>query len=188
MLVGGIPRAALSALARPLHRVAAAGRAAAGHEHLPAVARGARLGVDGQHHALGAEDLGQLVEQLGALDRGRVDRDLVRPGVEHGLRVGHRADPAADRERHEDVVGRAPGQVDQRVATLVGGGDVEEDELVGAGGVVALGQLDRIARVADVDEVRALDHAAGVDVQAGDHALVVHALHGRPGNAYRWGS
>ena len=42
-------------------------------------------------------------------------------------------------------------------------------------GVVERGQLDRIARVADVEEARALDDAAGVDVHAGDHALVVHA-------------
>ena len=54
-------------------------------------------------------------------------------------------------------------------------GDVEEDELVGAVRVVARGQLDRVAGVADVDEVRALDDAARVDVQAGDDALVVHA-------------
>ena len=53
-------------------------------------------------------------------------------------------------------------------------GDVEEDELVGALGVVERGQLDRVAGVADVDEARALDDAAGVDVQAGDDALVVH--------------
>ena len=63
---------------------------------------------------------------------------------------------------------------DDRVALLVGGGDVEEDELVGALAVVVGGQLDRVAGVADVDEFDALDDAAGVDVQAGDHALVVH--------------
>ena len=34
------------------------------------------------------------------------------------------------------------------VAALVRGGDVEEDELVGALGVVARGQLDRVAGVA----------------------------------------
>ena len=53
-------------------------------------------------------------------------------------------------------------------------GDVEEDELVGALGVVARGQLDGVAGVAQVDEVRALDDAAGVDVQARDDALEVH--------------
>ena len=58
--------------------------------------------------------------------------------------------------------------------SLVRRGDVEEDELVGALGVVALGQLDGVARVAQVDEVRALDDAPGVDVQARDDALEVH--------------
>ena len=51
------------------------------------------------------------------------------------------------------------------------GGDVEEDELVGALGVVARGELDRVAGVAEVDEVDALDHAAVVHVEAGDDAL-----------------
>jgi hypothetical protein len=46
----------------------------------------------------------------------------------------------------------------------VRGGDVEEDQLVGALGVVALGQLDRVAGIAQADEVGALDDAASVDV------------------------
>ena len=56
------------------------------------------------------------------------------------------------------------------------GGDVEEHELVGALAVVVRGQLDRVAGVADVDEFDALDDAPGVDVEAGDDALEVHAL------------
>jgi hypothetical protein len=51
-----------------------------------------------------------------------------------------------------------------------GGGDVQEGQFVGALGVVELGHLHRVARVAQVLEVDALDHPAGVDVQAGDHA------------------
>ena len=78
-----------------------------------------------------------------------------------------RPDPAADRERDEDVVGAAAGQVDDRVALLVRGGDVEEHELVGALGLVALGELHGVAGVADVDEVRALHDAALVHVEAG---------------------
>ena len=54
-------------------------------------------------------------------------------------------------------------------------GDVEEDQLVGALGVVAGGQLDRVAGVAQVDEVDALHDPAGVDVEAGDDPGHVHA-------------
>ncbi len=60
------------------------------------------------------------------------------------------------------------------VSLVRGRGDVEEHELVRPRGVVATGQLDRIAGVAQVDEPDALDHAAAVDVEAWDHALVVH--------------
>ena len=55
-------------------------------------------------------------------------------------------------------------------AALVRGGDVEEGQLVGALRVVQLGQLDRVAGVAQVLEVDALDHPPGVDVQARDDA------------------
>ncbi len=64
-----------------------------------------------------------------------------------------------------------------RVALLVRGGDVEEHELVGPLAVVVRGQLDGVAGVADVDEFDALDDAAVVHVEAGDHALEVHASH-----------
>jgi hypothetical protein len=43
----------------------------------------------------------------------------------------------------------------------VAGGDVEEAQLVGAGRVIGAGLLDRIARVAQLDEVDALDDANG---------------------------
>jgi hypothetical protein len=60
----------------------------------------------------------------------------------------------------DDVVGGRP-VVDR-------GRHVEERDLVGALLVVGAGQLDRVARVAQVEEVHALDHAPGGDVEAGD--------------------
>ena len=54
------------------------------------------------------------------------------------------------------------------------GGDVEEDELVGALGGVALGELGRIALIDEIDEVGALDDAAVGDVEAGDDAAAEH--------------
>ena len=57
----------------------------------------------------------------------------------------------------------------ERGAALVGaGGDVEEDQLVGAFGVVAGGLLHRIAGVAERLEVHALHHPAAGHVEAGD--------------------
>ena len=168
-----LARPALHALARPGERVAAGRRPAPGDDHLPAA--GARAGIDGQHDALRAEHVRKLPHELRPRHRRRVDRHLVGAGVEHRLGVGDRADAAADGERHEHLVGRAPRQLHHGRALVRRRRDVEEDELIGALAVVERRQLDRIARVADVDETRALHDAARVDVHAGDHALVVHA-------------
>ena len=120
------------------------------------------------------EHLRQLADQLGARQRGGVDRDLVGAGVEHGLSVVRRTDAAADHERDEDVVGGPPRQLDDRLTTLVRGGDVEEDQLVRPLGVVAGRELDRVAGVAQADEVGPLDDPARVHVEAGDDALQSH--------------
>ena len=73
-----------------------------------------------------------------------------------------------------DVLGRPVHDVDHRVASVAGGRDVEEHELVGPLGVVALGELDRVAGVADVDEVDALHDATGRDVEARDDPRDAH--------------
>jgi hypothetical protein len=51
------------------------------------------------------------------------------------------------------------------------GRDVQEGQFVGALGVVAPGDLHRIARVADVHEIDALDHASVIDVETGNDAF-----------------
>ena len=135
---------------------------------------GRLLGVDREHDALVAERAGELVDQLWPLQGRRVDRDLVGAGVEHRLGVGDRADPAADRERDEQLVGDPAGELDDGGALVGGRGDVEQHELVGTRRVIVCGQRHRVAGVAQIDERDPLDHAPAVDVEAGDHALVVH--------------
>ena len=64
--------------------------------------------------------------------------------------------------------------VEDGVAGVRRGGDVEEHDLVGTFAVVAGGQLDRVAGVDEVDEVDALDDPTGVDVEARDDACGLH--------------
>ena len=64
-------------------------------------------GVDGHHHALGAELAGQLGHELGALEGGRVDGHLVGPGPQQAARVLGAAHPAAHGEGDEHLLGRA---------------------------------------------------------------------------------
>ena len=133
------------------------------------------LGVDVHHDALAAEPPGRPADELGIAHGGRVDRDLVGPRLQERPDVVQVADPAADGQRHEADLRRAADHVPDDLAPLVAGGDVQEDQLVGPFRVVPRGDLDRVARVAEVDEVRPLHHAALVDVEARDDPLGQHA-------------
>ena len=103
-------------------------------------------------------------------DRGRIDRSLVGAGEQQGADVLRRPNPAANRQRHEADLGGAPHDVQQDAAVLVARRDVEEAEFVRARLVVGDGAFDRVARVAQIDEIDALDDAAVLDVEAGNEA------------------
>ena len=109
-------------------------------------------------------------------DRGGVDRHLVGARGQQLADVLDRAHAAADGERHEAGLRGAPHHVEDDVAVLVAGGDVEEGELVGAGRVVGDRRLDRIAGVAQIDELHALDDAAVLDVETGNDADLEHGV------------
>ena len=55
-------------------------------------------------------------------------------------------------------------------------GNVEKAQFVGAGGVIGNRGFDRIASVAQIDEIDAFDHAAVFDVEAGNDANFEHAV------------
>ena len=130
--------------------------------------RGHPLGVDRDDDALGAELLGSLAHDVPIGDRGRIDRGLVRARQQKAADVVGGADAAADRQRHETDFRRAPDDVEEDAAVFVACGNVQEAQFVRARSVVSDGALDRIAGVAQIDEVDALDDAAVLDVETGD--------------------
>jgi hypothetical protein len=60
-------------------------------------------------------------------------------------------------------------------AAIARGSDIEEDEFVGALGIVGFSALDGIARVAELLKLNALDDASGVDVQTRNDSAREHA-------------
>ena len=94
---------------------------------------------------------------------------LSLPAFSRARMSSMRADAAADGQGHEHHLGGPAHHVEDDVAALVAGGDVEEDQLVGPFLLVAGGHLDRIAGVAEVEEVRSFDDPAPVHVEAGNH-------------------
>ena len=134
------------------------------------------LGVNRDDDALAAELLRAFADQLRLGQGGAVNTNLVRTRLEHDAHVLHRANPAADRQRHEAAVGHPLHHIDHRAAPVRAGGDVEENHLVGALLIIANGQLDRVADVAQPPLLRTAKlHPARNDtvvhVQTGNHSL-----------------
>ena len=90
-------------------------------EDLPAIClAGGRhfLGIDGHHDALVAELVGCLGNEIGVLDRRRIDRDLVGARQQQFADIGHGADPAADGQRHEAMLRRLRYNVEDGLAVV----------------------------------------------------------------------
>ena len=167
-------------LGRPVHRVTPRRRAAAVDDDLPALRafrRRRRASIAHTTHWAPNSAAISLMSS-GRCDGRGVHADLVGPGPQQPASVLHGADAAADGERDEHLLGGAARDVDHRVAAVGRRGDVEEHQLVGAFGVVAGGQLDRVAGVAQADEVHALHDAALGHVEAGDHPGGAHRIDG----------
>src|SRR5690606_11393849 len=168
-----LPGAVVRHAPGPVDGVDAGRPAAAVGEDLPRGSLGAGHlpGVDGDHNALGTEMPACLGHELGPRHRGGVDRYLVRAGRQHAVNVVQAANAAADGQRDKHLARHRLDHVDRGLAVVRACGDVEEGDLVGALLVVARRHFDRVAGVADVDEIHALDHATVVDVEAGNDAL-----------------
>ncbi len=143
-------------------------------EHLPARTLGPSPRVDRQHDALGSEHLGASGEEIGIRERSGVDRHLVGAVGQELRHVVDAANTAADRERNEDLVGRARDRIKKNGAMVRGSRDVEKDDLVRPLAVIEGSQLRGVAGVAQVLEANAFDDAAVIDVEARDYAFRRH--------------
>jgi hypothetical protein len=130
--------------------------------------------VDVHHRGTAAELAGDGGDQFRVLHRGRVQAHLLGPGLDQSGRVVEGADAAADGERHEHRLGHLPNGFQHDRPALVAGRDVEEDEFVGTLLVIPAGDLDRVAGVAEADEVGTLHHSPAVHVEARDNPLGQH--------------
>ena len=145
--------------------------------HVPArstrllVVAGAALGIDRDDDALRAVLAGCGVDHVRIGDRGGIEAGLVGAGIEQPPHVFHGAHTATHGERDEHLPRDALDHVQDQVAFVARGRDVQERDLVGTLVVVARSDLDRITRVAQLDELDALDDAPAGDVQARDDAF-----------------
>ena len=127
-----------------------------------------------RRHALAAELSAASRDQVGPRDRGGVHAAPCRRRRAEAGGCRPSCASAADGQRDEHLGRRAGDDVEDGVAVLVAGGDVEEGQLVGARGVIDARPARPDRRHRAGDEVDAFHHAAVLHVEAGDHAQLQH--------------
>src|SRR5262249_15269346 len=148
------------AAAGPVHGVERRPFAAAANAHLPVVA--VAFGVDGQHHGLCTKFGGEVGEELGTVDGGSGDGNFVGARTDDGARLVERTDAATCGQGDGKLLGGAANGFEEGGAIVACGGDVEDNEFVGAFGVVARGEFHGITGVAQAFEMDSFDDAGAV--------------------------
>ena len=118
-----------------------------------------------------AEFARKFRDKFGASDRGGIDGDFVCAGANDGASIVEGADAAACGERNSKLGGDAANGFEKCGTAVAGSGDIEDDEFVGAFGVVACSESNGIACIAQADEIHAFDDAGAVRVEAGNDAV-----------------
>ena len=116
--------------------------------------------------------------------RGGIDARLVRARLQHRVHVLDRADAAADGQRHETLIRGPLDHIDHRGPSMRAGGDIEENHFIRALLVIAEGQFDGVADVAQFAGLGPAElHAAGnfavMDIEAGNDTFGQHINNAR---------
>jgi hypothetical protein len=167
-----LSRAQFSTVRGPLERIDPGAPAAAVRSHLEAAGQVGSVGsarVDRQDEDLPAEPPRDLADQLWSLYHCSINRHLVRPGAKEPVDVIGGANATTHRQRNEHLVRGPAHDLLQNVPMIAGRRDVQEAQLVRAGGVVRSGEFHRIARIPESDEVDSFDNPSGIDIEARDH-------------------
>ena len=132
--------------------------------------------IDGHDHTLASIFFGCLIDEIRVFNRRRVDRNLICACAQDLLKILNRADAAADRNRDKNLPAGAAYHIRNGIPVFVRRGDVQKYNLVCACFGIGLGQLDRVACVAQADKVDTLDHASVLDIQAGNDTFCQHII------------
>ena len=132
------------------------------------------LGVDRYDDALTAKCFGGFADKFRAIDCTGIDRDFIGSGLEELPNVLDLVDSSSHRKRHENLIGGARDDVQNDLAVLVGGRDVEEAEFVRAFAIVHAGDLNGVTCIPKLQKSYALDDASGLNIKAGYDSFGEH--------------
>ncbi len=106
----------------------------------------------------------------GRVHRRRIDAHLIRPGLQHPPKILHRPNPAPDTIRNKHLFRHPRRILEHHLPIIRRSRNIQKHQLVRPLARIKRRPLHRVPRVAQVDELRALNHSAVLHVEAGNNA------------------
>jgi hypothetical protein len=128
------------------------------------------MGVERQDHTLAGNALSTGGQYRRVEDGRGVDAYFVRRSSQDQAHILCTADTTAHGKGQEDLICHAAHHIGNRLLPGRAGDDVQERQLIGAHPVIRPGLLDRVAGIAQIDEVNTFDNAPVLYIQARDDA------------------
>src|SRR5580704_9687849 len=97
--------------------------------------------------------------------------DFIRAGAYYSSSVVQGANSAARGERDCELGGYPADRFQEGGSAVARGGDIQDDQFIGAFGVVTSRQSDGIASVAQANKIHAFDDASPVGIEAGNDPM-----------------
>ena len=134
------------------------------------------LRIDGDDDALRSVFGRSFLDQFWPRHRCGVKANLVCPRIKQAAHVVHRAQTTAHCERDKDLGSHRLDDVEDDVAPVRCGRDIQEREFVRALFVVAPSDFYRVSGIAQSDEIHTFDDPASGHVEARNDAFGQHAV------------
>ena len=132
------------------------------------------LWVDVDHNALTSKLQSCLANEIRALDRHRVNRNLVTTRIQQSSDIVDSSDPSPDSQRHKDLFGSSRHNAQNDIALFVAGGDVQKHQFIRPLLLVLTSNLDGIAGILQIDKIDPLDDSTCMNVKTGNDAFCQH--------------
>ena len=140
-------------------------------ENFPAVPRCFFPRINGDHNRLRAKFIARFFHQLWVGHGRSIDADFIRARIQQASHIAHLTHAAADGERNKYLLGHALDNVENQAALIRARRDVKKRDFIRAFIVILFRDFNRIACIAQIDEINAFDDATRVDIEAGDDAF-----------------
>jgi hypothetical protein len=122
------------------------------------------------------EALGRLPHKIGILARRRIDGHFVTTRLEQSPYVIQSSYASTDRQRHKNLFGGPPDDIQHNSAILMTGCDIQKNQLVRPLSFITLRDLYGITGIPQIQKISSFNHSPLMDIKTRYYPFRKHTV------------